>query len=134
MSAAYGAGLVNEIMIDKVDVSNICVGKTRILDYDELSKVFEAVSENDNPAAYGLMLVFYTGARNYELINMKWSDFDEEKQSVKIGDRVIPIHRDEFRDIMKYKENPPAYFVTFFNLRKSTYLSHLSEVILLRLF
>lgn len=26
-------------------------------------------------------------------------------------------------------ENPPAYFVTFPDLRKSPYLSHLSEVI-----
>lgn len=108
MSAAYGAGLVDEIMIDKVDISSICVGKTRILDYNELSKLFEAVSESDNPAAYGLMLVFYTGARNYELINMKWSDFDEDKQSVKIGGRVVPIHRDEFKDIMKYKERQRA--------------------------
>lgn len=108
MSAAYGAGLVDEIMIDKVDISSMCVGKTRILDYNELSKLFEAVSESDNPAAYGLMLVFYTGARNYELINMKWSDFDEDKQSVKIGGRVVPIHRDEFKDIMKYKERQRA--------------------------
>lgn len=108
MSAAYGAGLVDELMIDKVDISSICVGKTRILDYSELSNLFEAVSESNNPAAYGLMLVFYTGARNYELINMKWSDFDEDKQSVKIGDRVVPIHRDEFKDIMKYKERQRA--------------------------
>lgn len=82
MSAAYEAGLVDELMIDKVDVSNICVGKTRILDCNELSKLFEAVSESDNPAAYGLMIIFYTGARSHELINMKWSDFDENEKTV----------------------------------------------------
>ncbi|MCM1023465.1 MAG: site-specific integrase [Prevotella sp.] len=108
MSAAYGAGLVDEIMVDKVDISSISVGKTRILDCSELSKLFEAVSESDNPVAYGLMIIFYTGARNKELINMKWSDFDENEETVKIGNRVVPIPQDEFKDIMKYKERQRA--------------------------
>lgn len=108
MSAAYEAGLVDELMIDKVDVSNICVDKTRILDCNELSKLFEAVSESDSLAAYGLIIIFYTGARSHELINMKWSDFDENEKTVKIGDRVIPILQDEFKDIMKYKERQRA--------------------------
>ena len=104
MSAAYEAGLVEELMVDKVEISNICVGKPRILDYSELSKMFEAVSKSDSSAAYGLMIIFYTGARNQELINMKWSDFDMDKRSVKIGNRIVPIHNDEFNDIIKYKE------------------------------
>lgn len=75
--------LVSENVCDNVVLPRKETTSIKVLEIDEQSKLIEVLEENY--IGRGLLLALYTGMRRGEVLALKWTDYDEEKQSISVN-------------------------------------------------
>ncbi len=103
LKTAVEMGIITENAADNIKLPEAVTHEMPLLEFYDLSFLNYIVTECSSLAAFGLMIVLYTGARKGELLSMKWSDFEDDGRSVTIANRTVPIITSRADEIMKYK-------------------------------
>ena len=89
-------------------------GRTRYLSEDEKTRLFEACRSSQWDKLYVLVLMaITTGARKGELMNLRWSDVDFDKQTAYVKTtkngqpKVMPLTKEVIKELNRFKDQEP---------------------------
>lgn len=104
LDSAVESGVISTNYSDKIELPKCRLRSERFFDLAEQQMIEAAVMDCGNIAAFGIILVMYTGARKKELLNLKWSDVDKTQLAIDLGNRIVPLSYTEYGRMTEYKK------------------------------
>jgi len=116
---AVKQNLIKKNPVKEVERFKVEQKEVRFFSLREIQKILESCSERMYPA---YMILFHTGVRKGELLELEWDDVDFERQIIKIGPkdgwspkgkrpREIPINDELFEVILEQRKKSKGSYV-----------------------